>query len=96
MLPPDVLARYTALVARRITGETHGHAYAANLGVRADGFAQVGGFPPVVCGEEHALLARLRGADLRVVSPNDVRVRTSARTRGRAAGGLADLLSALA
>lgn len=95
-LPPDVLAQYSALVARGIAGPTHDHVYAANLGVRADAFGQVGGFPAVVCGEEHALLRRLRGAGLRVVSPTDVRARTSARTEGRAHGGLADLLATLA
>lgn len=94
-LPPDALARYSALIARGITGSTHGHVYAANLGIRADAFGQVGGFPAVACGEEHALLRRLRHARLRVVSPNDVRARTSARTEGRASGGLADLLATL-
>ena len=96
LLPPDALARYTALVARRIAGRTHGHVYAANLGVRGSAFQRVGGFPPVACGEEHALLVRLRGAGLHVVWPTDVRARTSARRDGRARGGLADLLRALA
>jgi glycosyltransferase involved in cell wall biosynthesis len=96
LLPPDALARYTALVARRIAGRTHGHAYAANLGVRGSAFERVGGFPPVAFGEEHALLVRLRGAGLHVVWPTDVRARTSARRDGRARGGLADLLRSLA
>jgi glycosyltransferase involved in cell wall biosynthesis len=96
VLPPDVLTRYNALVARRVAGSTHGHAYAANLGVRGSAFQRVGGFPAVACGEEHALLVRLRGAGLRVVSPTDVRARTSARREGRARGGLADLLRTLA
>ncbi len=96
VLPPDVLTRYTALVARRVAGCTHGHAYAANLGGRGSAFQRVGGFPAVACGEEHALLVRLRGAGLRVVSPTDVRARTSARREGRARGGLADLLRTLA
>jgi GT2 family glycosyltransferase len=95
-LPPDALARYSTLVAAGITGLTHEHVYAANLGVRADAFEQVGGFPAVACGEEHALLRRLRRGGLQVVSPNDVRARTSARTEGRASGGLADLLASLA
>jgi hypothetical protein len=64
--------------------------------VRGSAFQRVGGFPPVACGEEHALLVRLRGAGLRVVSPTGVRARTSARRDGRASGGLADLLRALA
>ena len=94
-LPADALARYTRLVAARVAGRTHGHAYAANLGVRADAFLQVGGYPGVLSGEEHALLARLRHAGHRVLCPTDVRARTSARTTGRARGGLADLLCAL-
>ncbi len=96
VLPSNVLARYSALVAELVVGPRHGHAYAANLGVRADAFLRVGGFPDVVCGEEHALLDRLRRAGSCVVSPNDVRARTSARTTGRAPGGLADLLRTLA
>ncbi len=95
LLPADALARYTRLVAARVAGSTHGHAYAANLGVRADAFLRVGGYPGVIAGEEHALLARLRHAGHRVLSPTDVRARTSARTTGRARGGLADLLCAL-
>jgi len=63
--------------------------------VRADAFLRVGGYPGVIVGEEHALLARLRHAGHRVLSPTDVRARTSARTTGRARGGLADLLCAL-
>ena len=62
---------------------------------RADAFLRVGGYPGVVSGEEHALLARLRHAGHRVLCPTDVRARTSARTTGRARGGLADLLCAL-
>jgi hypothetical protein len=55
----------------------------------------VGGFPAVPHGEEHALLARLQEAGYRVVRPPDVRVRTSARTTGRATAGLAALLDGL-
>ena len=66
--------------------------YAANLGILADAFAQVGGFPAIDCGEDHAIVARLRSAGFRVVAGAPGSVRTSARTRGRAAGGLADLL----
>ncbi|MCE3552154.1 glycosyltransferase [Pseudonocardia sp. RS11V-5] len=94
-LPPDVLCRYSDLVGAGIAVDRHTHAYAANLGVRAEAFRQVGGFPAVPSGEEHALLARLRAAGYRVVSPTDVRARTSARTEGRAVGGLADLLRGL-
>lgn len=68
--------------------------YGANLGVRADAFARVGGFPPVARGEDHGLVDRLRAAGYQVVSGAAGTVRTSARTRGRARGGLADLLGA--
>ena len=96
VLPPDALDRYTALVAADTGPVSHGHAYVANLGVEAGAFALVGGFPAVPHGEEHALLARLRAAGYRTVAPSGVRVRTSARIRGRAVGGLADLLRDLA
>lgn len=66
--------------------------YGANLGVRADAWAAVGGFPPLACGEDHGLVARLRAGGYRVVPGAPGTVRTSARTRGRARGGLADLL----
>ncbi|GAA2881601.1 glycosyltransferase family 2 protein [Pseudonocardia halophobica] len=95
VLPADVLCRYTDLVRAGTGTDRHTHAYAANLGVRAEAFVRVGGFPAVPSGEEHALLARLRAAGYRVVSPTDVRARTSARTEGRAVGGLADLLRGL-
>ncbi|GEL23400.1 glycosyl transferase [Pseudonocardia sulfidoxydans NBRC 16205] len=95
-LPTDVQCRYTAIVDAGTTVDAHTHAYAANLGVRADAFVAAGGFPVVAAGEEHALLAQLRAAGRRVATPLDLCVHTSARTRGRAAGGLADLLRDLA
>ncbi|WP_243789351.1 glycosyltransferase family 2 protein [Saccharopolyspora gloriosae] len=75
---------------------THSHVYGANLGVRADAFRAVGGFPDVSTGEDHGLWLSLVEHGAAVRQPNDVRVRTSGRTRGRAPGGLADLLRTLA
>jgi hypothetical protein len=95
-LPADALCRYTDLVAAGTDEHEHRHAYAANLGVRAAAYARIGGFPAVTSGEEHALLALLRRHGHRVLSPTDVRARTSARLHGRARGGLADLLLDLA
>ena len=94
-LDPRALGRYTMVLEAGTFGTAHSHAWAANLGVRADAYRAVGGFPPVVSGEEHALLARLRAAGYRIASPTDVRVRTSARLDGRATGGLAELLHRL-
>jgi hypothetical protein len=95
-LPPEALCRYAEIVAAGTGRHRHRHAYAANLGVRASAYAEIGGFPPVRSGEEHALLARLRRAGCPVLLPTDVRARTSARVHGRARGGLADLLLGLA
>lgn len=94
-LSPEALCRYTDLVTAGSAEHRHTHAYGANLGVRAAPFLAVGGFPAVAAGEEHALLARLRGNGYRVAAPLDVRVRTSARRHGRAQGGLADLIDRL-
>jgi hypothetical protein len=94
-LDPRALSRYTTVIETGTSGAAHSHAWAANLGVRADAYRAVGGFPPVVSGEEHALLARLRAAGYQITSPTDVQVRTSARLDGRATGGLAELLRRL-
>jgi hypothetical protein len=87
--------RYDALVREGLDGEQHGHVYGANLGVRADAYVAVGGFPPDGAGEDHGLWWRLHEAGYDLARPTMVRVRTSARLRGRAVGGLADLLLAL-
>lgn len=76
-------------------GGEHDNVYAANLGIRGDVYLEVGGFPRIAPGEEHALLARLRRTEHVLSSPTDLRVRTSARQKGRAIGGLADLLAVL-
>ncbi|GAA1395514.1 hypothetical protein GCM10009613_45320 [Pseudonocardia kongjuensis] len=67
--------------------------YAANLGVRATAYTGVGGFPEIDCGEDHGIVARLRAGGYRVLPGPVGDVRTSARTTGRARGGLADLLA---
>jgi hypothetical protein len=87
--------RYRALVRAGLDGDRHAHVYGANLGVRADAYLAVGGFPPDGSGEDHGLWRRLRAAGHVLARPTAVRVRTSARLRGRAAGGLADLLCSL-
>jgi len=75
-------------------GHRHDHVYGANLGVRADAYLAVGGFPPGGAGEDAALWRGLTEAGVTTASPTSVRVRTSARLHGRARGGLADLLRA--
>jgi len=87
--------RYARILADGVHGDRHTHVYGANLGARADAYLAAGGFPSVPNGEDHALLGRLRAAGHPVVSPTDVRVRTSSRRHGRATGGLADMLRGL-
>jgi hypothetical protein len=88
-------AHYRAVVDAGLDGAEHHHVYGANLGVRADAYLAVGGFPADGAGEDHGLWARLRVAGYPLASPRSVRVTTSARLRGRAEGGLADLLRSL-
>jgi hypothetical protein len=87
--------QYHALVSNGLDGDRHMHVYGANLGVRADAYVAVGGFPADGPGEDHGLWRRLDEAGYRLTCPTILRVRTSARLRGRAAGGLADLLRSL-
>jgi hypothetical protein len=94
-LTADALLRYRAIVDRGLHGETHRHVYGANLGVRADAYLAVDGFPPDGAGEDHGLWRRLRAAGYTLAQPVGVRVRTSARLHGRADEGLAGLLRSL-
>lgn len=94
-LAADALARYQALVDRGIRGATHDHIYGANLGVRADAYLAVAGFPPDGVGEDHGLWQRLQAAGYTLERPTALRVRTSARLHGRATDGLAGLLRRL-
>lgn len=96
-LPRRSRERYEELLrSRDRAGAAHAHVYGANLGVRASSWRAAGGFPRVRTGEERALLGAVEGAGGRVVRPRGPRVTTSARPRGRAPGGLADLLDGFA
>ncbi|MCP3803328.1 glycosyltransferase [Allokutzneria sp. A3M-2-11 16] len=87
--------RYERMVSELIRGDGHDHVYGANLGVRADAYLRVGGFPPLSTGEDHALWTRLNQAGCPLAKPTESPVRTSSRVRGRASGGLADLLRSI-
>jgi cellulose synthase/poly-beta-1,6-N-acetylglucosamine synthase-like glycosyltransferase len=73
---------------------THTHVHGANLSVRADAYADVGGWSHLALAEDHCLWTRLRGKGWRVSSPVSSVVTTSARLEGRAQGGFADTLRA--
>ncbi|WP_433286412.1 glycosyltransferase [Pseudonocardia sp. CA-142604] len=87
--------QYHALVGDRLDSDRHMHVYGANLGMRADAYVAVGGFPTDGPGEDHGLWRRLDEAGYRLTCPTTEPVRTSARLHGRADGGLADLLRSL-
>jgi len=88
-------AAYRKIILGGIHGRSHDHVYGANLAVRADAYADVGGFPSVPVGEDRALVDLVVRAARPVVRPRDVVVTTSGRRHGRALGGLASLLDSL-
>jgi len=68
--------------------------HGANLGIRLQAYRAAGGFPPLSCSEDEALVDALRRAGCVVACTTAASVTTSARIDGRAAGGFADTLSA--
>lgn len=91
-------AEMVARVAHRLDPRSHdpwpNHiwCWGANFAVRARALAAVGGMPLVDLAEDRALHAELLRNDIPIRHSIDARVRTSARTTGRAPGGLADLM----
>ncbi|MEN3794840.1 glycosyltransferase [Fulvimarina sp. MAC3] len=66
----------------------------ASLAVRADVFDAVGGLPALPYREDLAFVSRVRDAGYRLRHSPSVRVEVSARTKGRAPGGMADTIAA--
>ena len=66
----------------------------ASLAIRSKAYLALGGLDPLPFREDLAFVAKARAAGLRLVHPPDVVVTVSARTRGRAPGGMADCLLA--
>lgn len=89
----DLVARWHA---RHALAENHPHVHGANLGVRASAYLAAGGFPAIDRDEDQALVVRLREGGAAIVSTDTTRVLTSGRTTGRAPGGFAAYLLALA
>lgn len=93
--PPGSRERFETSYASAISaGQAHVHG--ANLGVRADAYVAIAGWPPVVLAEDHGLWNRLLAAGLLARSDPELVVVTSGRLVGRAPGGFAGTLSALA
>lgn len=71
---------------------THIWAWGASLALTLSAYRQVGGLPLVPLAEDRALAAALEHSDLKLRHSRLPLVLTSARRKGRAPGGLADLL----
>ena len=75
-------------VTRRDPEAEHHHFAGASLGVTAETYRRVGGLDGCAALEDHAFGVKLARHRIPVVRAADVRVRTSARTDGRARRGL--------
>lgn len=82
--------------ARYADADGHRHIHGANLGVCAEAYRQVGGFEPLACSEDVALIEALQRSGASIVWSAAPRVVTSARTDARARGGFGDTLLGLA
>jgi hypothetical protein len=87
--------RYQGVLDHARRPDGHGNVYGANLGVRADAYLAVGGFPALPTGEDHDLWRRLGQAGYRLCYDSRALVVTSSRLTGRAPDGLAGLLRRL-
>jgi glycosyltransferase involved in cell wall biosynthesis len=66
----------------------HHHFAGASIGITAAAYRQVGGLEPLVALEDAAFADRLAEHGISILRASDVRVRTSARSRGRVLRGL--------
>jgi glucosyl-3-phosphoglycerate synthase len=94
-LPPDALTRRStqarirlAAVLAEDAGADHHFFSGASMGVSARAYRAVGGLEPATALEDEGFARRLAAGGLRIVRSDRVRVRTSARTDGRAPRGL--------
>ncbi|MGI9183685.1 MAG: glucosyl-3-phosphoglycerate synthase [Solirubrobacteraceae bacterium] len=67
----------------------HHHFAGASIGITAAAYRHVGGLEPLHALEDAAFATRLHERGVPILRTRDVRVRTSARSRGRASRGLA-------
>jgi glycosyltransferase involved in cell wall biosynthesis len=73
----------------------HHHIHGANLGVSAAAYVRAGGFRPLACSEDVALVEALQQTGARIAWSAAPRVSTSARQDARARGGFGDTLLAV-
>ncbi|WP_322101620.1 glycosyltransferase [Paraburkholderia sp. J41] len=82
--------------ARYRDADGHRHVHGANLGVSAQAYRRAGGFAPLACGEDVALVDLLSASGAVIAWSAAPRVVTSARTDARVRGGFGDTLAAWA
>jgi glycosyltransferase involved in cell wall biosynthesis len=94
-MPPGVLRRRERDAAERLSrvrmtdpDASHHHFAGASIGVTAAAYRRVGGLEPHPALEDAAFAGRLERHGIPILRPADVRVKTSARVRGRVARGL--------
>ena len=81
--------------SRYTHADNHRHVHGANLGVAAEAYRRAGGFAPLACSEDVALVEALEASGARIAWSAGPRVTTSARTDARARGGFGDTLLAM-
>ncbi|MDP9116678.1 MAG: glycosyltransferase [Actinomycetota bacterium] len=74
----------------------HPHVHGANLGIRADVYADLGGWPNLATGEDVLLARRAAARHIRIARTARIPVLTSVRTTARAPHGFASFLGGLA
>ncbi len=79
-----------------VDADGHRHVHGANLGVSAEAYLRAGGFPPLKCREDVALVDQLIATGARIAWSAAPRVVTSARIESRTRGGFGDTLTAWA
>jgi len=82
-----------AFSSRYVAADGHRHVHGANLGVSAAAYRRAGGFAPLECAEDVALVCALLAAGARVAWSARPRVVTSGRRIARVRGGFADTLA---
>ncbi|SKC88464.1 glycosyltransferase [Paraburkholderia hospita] len=78
-----------------IDADGHRHVHGANLGVSARAYRRAGGFQPIACSEDVALVDMLIATGTTIAWSAAPRVITSARRASKARGGFGDTLAAL-
>ncbi|MFD1261818.1 glycosyltransferase [Entomomonas asaccharolytica] len=72
--------------------ENHRHVHGANLGLTTEAYLSVGGFQPLKCSEDQALIDALIATGVEIAWTNKPRVYTSCRQDFKAQGGFGDCI----